>query len=66
MVVTPRRYLMVNVISRLRTAVSALGNEGAVANAVSEMGQRAAQRLAVDQLEARMALAMDVRVPHAA
>jgi hypothetical protein len=57
---------MTKLISRLRTAMSALGNEGAVANVVSELARAAAARHAVEQLEARMALATDVLLPDAA
>jgi hypothetical protein len=57
---------MTKLISRLRTAMSALGNEGAVANALSELARAAAARHAVEQLEARMALAIDVHLPDAA
>jgi hypothetical protein len=57
---------MTKLISRLRTAMSALGNEGAVANVLSELGRAAAARHAVEQLEARMALAIDVHLPDAA
>jgi hypothetical protein len=57
---------MVNLISRLRTAVSALGNDGAVANVASEMGRDQAARHAVEQLEARMAPATGTLVPDAA
>jgi hypothetical protein len=56
---------MVKLVSRLRTAVRALGNEGAVANVLAEMGRAAAARHAVEQLEARMAPAADA-APHAA
>ncbi len=55
---------MAQLLSRLREAVSSFGNEGALANVVSEMGRAAAARHAVDQLELRLALA--ARVPHAA
>jgi len=57
---------MVKLVSRLRTAVSALGNDGALANVVSEMGRAAAARHAVEQLEVRMALAVDPGLSHAA
>jgi hypothetical protein len=57
---------MVQVLSRLRAAVSVLGNEGALANVVAEMGQAAAARHAIDQLEVRLALTVPARVPHAA
>jgi hypothetical protein len=57
---------MVQLLTRLREAVSVLGHEGALANVVAEMGQAAAARHAVDQLEVRLALAVPARVPHAA
>ncbi len=57
---------MVQLMSRLRAAVSALGNEGALANVVEEMGRAAAARHAVDQLELRLATVSPARVPHAA
>jgi hypothetical protein len=57
---------MTKLISRLRAAMSGLGNEGAVANVVAELARAAAARHAVEQLEARMALAIDVPVPDAA
>ena len=46
--------------------VSSLGNEGALANVVSELGRAAAARHAVDQLELRMAVVTPARVPYAA
>jgi hypothetical protein len=57
---------MVKLMSRLRTAVSSLGNEGALANARAAMGRAAADRHAVEQLEARMAMAADARLQPAA
>jgi len=57
---------MANLMSRLRTAVSSLGNDGAVANVLSELGRAEAARHAVEQLEARMTAAAAVRLPHAA
>jgi hypothetical protein len=57
---------MVNLMTRLRTAVSALGNEGAVANVLAELDRAAAARHAVDELEARMAWAADARLSQAA
>ena len=57
---------MVQLMSRLRAAVSALGNEGALANVVEQMGRAAAARHAVDQLELRLATVSPARVPHAA
>ncbi len=57
---------MVQLIARLRTAVSALGNEGALANVVEELARAAAARHAVDQLALRMATIEPAHVPHAA
>jgi hypothetical protein len=57
---------MTQLLSRFRDAVSSLGNEGALANVVSEMGRAAAARHAVDQLELRMALVVVAPMPHAA
>ena len=57
---------MAQLLSRLRVAVSSLGNEGALANVVSEMGRAAAARHAIEQLELRMAVVPPVRVPRAA
>ncbi len=52
---------MAQLMSRLRAAVSALGNEGALANVLTEMGRAAAARHSVEQLEVRMALAHEPR-----
>jgi len=57
---------MAVVFDRLRTLVSSLGNDGAVANALAEIGRTAAARAAVDQLELRMALAQEAAPPRAA
>jgi hypothetical protein len=46
---------MARLMTRLRNAMSSLGNEGAVANVLAEMGRAAAARHAVEQLELRMA-----------
>jgi hypothetical protein len=46
---------MANLMIRLRSAVSSLGNDGALANVVSELARAAADRRAVEALEARMA-----------
>ena len=52
---------MAQLMSRLRAAVRSLGNEGALANVVSEMGRAAAARHSVEQLEVRLALATEPR-----
>jgi hypothetical protein len=57
---------MTQLLSRLRQTVRSLGNEGALANIISEMGQAAAARHAVDQLELRMALVAPAPMPRAA
>jgi hypothetical protein len=44
-------------MDRIRALVSSLGNEGAMANVLADMGRAAAQRHAVDQLEVRFAVA---------
>ena len=57
---------MAQLMSRLRAAVLSLGNEGALANVLSEMGRAAAARHSIEQLEVRMALAIDPRRASAA
>ncbi|MGZ4737136.1 MAG: hypothetical protein ACXV9P_18745 [Acidimicrobiia bacterium] len=57
---------MLQLMTRLRTVVSSLGNDGAVANVRSELSRAAAARHAIDQLELRMALLADAQVLHAA
>jgi hypothetical protein len=57
---------MAKLMSRLRSAVSLLGNDGALANVVSELSRAAAARDAVEQLEARMARAAGAGLPYAA
>jgi hypothetical protein len=52
---------MAQLMSRLRAVVSSLGNEGALANVLSEIGRAAAARHAVEQLEVRMAVSVE---PH--
>jgi hypothetical protein len=50
---------MGKLVNRLRSAVSSLGNVGAVANAEAALLATAASRRAVDALELRMAVAAD-------
>lgn len=57
---------MAQLLARLRSAVGSLGNEGALANVLAEMGKAAQARHAVDQLELRMALVTEARTPRAA
>ncbi len=57
---------MAKLMSRLYSAVSSLGNDGALANVVSELSRAAAARHAVEQLEARMARAAEAGLSHAA
>jgi hypothetical protein len=56
---------MAQLMSRLRAVVSSIGNEGALANVLSEMGRAAAARHAVEQLEVRMAIAVEPHRPQA-
>jgi hypothetical protein len=48
---------MTRIVVRLRAAVRSLGNDGALANVVTELHQAAAARAAVAQLEPRFAVA---------
>jgi hypothetical protein len=57
---------MGKLMNRLRSAVSSLGNVGAVANAEAVLIHQAASREAVEALELRMAIAADRRTLHAA
>src|SRR4051812_43496229 len=56
-VLFPRRSPMTGIVVRLRAAVRSLGNDGALANVVTELHQAAAARAAVAQLEQRFAVA---------
>ena len=46
---------MAAIVTRLRTAVRSLGNDGALANAGAELRRTADARAAVDRLEQRFA-----------
>jgi H+/Cl- antiporter ClcA len=58
---------MRKLMTRIRELAGSLGNEGACANVAAEIARVAQARLAVDELERRMALAhATARASHAA
>ncbi len=57
---------MTAIVRRLRSAVRSLGNDGALANVVTELHHAAAARAAVEQLEARFAAVSAAPLPDAA
>jgi hypothetical protein len=57
---------MTAIVDRLRAAVRSLGNDGALANVVTELHRAAAARAAVEQLELRYATVGVAPLPDAA
>jgi hypothetical protein len=57
---------MTAIVDRLRAAVRSLGNDGALANVVTELHRAAAARAAVEQLELRYATVTVAPLPDAA
>jgi hypothetical protein len=57
---------MTPIVDRFRAVVRSLGNDGALANVVTELHRAAAARAAVAQLEQRFAAVTAAPVPDAA
>jgi hypothetical protein len=57
---------MTSIVVRLRAAVRSLGNDGALANVVTELHRAAAARAAVEHLEQRFAAVAAAPLPDAA
>jgi hypothetical protein len=57
---------MTAIVVRLRAVVRSLGNDGALANVVTELHKAAAARAAVEHLEARFAAVPAAPLPDAA